>query len=504
MSRSDKIIAAEVIMKNHDLWFDDQLCYQNENYIVISEYVSNQLSFIINNSSLRFLALNIHNIQSLINVYLDFCFEHIPINQHDLDILISFQNCFYSKCLRFIDLRSDPKYAKLFIEELSQLLRHSQEETLHITGEHFQNNTEDMITSSAANLSQLAVATLAKENKEPFTLSNALLEAKKHVSESEALFLYYCTDNSIYLVLILHDRTNYIKLRLSRSECFERIINMKSDLLTLYLFEADDFGWIYETFLRPGIELINSAPIYSIVIIDAELSLPFHLAYNRRRRQFLIEEYAVSYCHSVTAFCQSRRASNNRIDMPEILLSGFAGTGQKLLPLVNRELSAIKDFAAPHGYRTSFLADTFLDVERIAGDYNVFHFSGHVTGNSNTERAWTLHYRDGPVEASRLLKVLHPGVFLCSLLGCSSAEHIGSSLIGANGLLSAVVAWGVPNVIGFLWPVPDDIAAGISIRFYDKWLNQEGSVRECLRLSLLEQDRVWGPAVWGSAVCFGA
>ena len=502
MSRSDKLIAAEVTLRVLKVLPDNEFRDISPTMTSISRFISQQIEIILDNSFLRFLALNIRNIQPLVNTYLDIYFERVPVEQHSLDVLVAFQGCFYSRCVRLTGLHDSRDHAELFVTEISQLLEHAQGEYQREAGGNLTNANQTQENNRAVARPQLVLTTNADKKSE----LTDILRVRKHVARAEAVFIYYCTDQKVHLVIISENSVEPVTLGVSRAEVLARDGAMKTNLHTLYLSEAEDYSWIYDMLLRPGIELIGAnASTASIVIVNAQMGLPFHLAYNTQSSRFLIEEFDVSYCHSVATFCRSRHASNNGVGRPRILLSGFAGSDAgRLLPLVDRELSAIQRVAHQHGYQTSAPMDMFSDVEHASYGYNVLHFAGHVTGSAATENAWTLHYRDGPVAAGRLLMALHENIALCNLLGCSSAEQIGSALIGLNGLLSAMVAWGIPNVVGFLWPVPDDIAAGISIRFYEKWLDHQGSVRACLRHSLLEEDKTWGPALWGSAVCYGA
>lgn len=505
MSGSDKIIAAEVSLRVIKILFKDKSSDTRINDIIFSDFVGipfsdfilERLRLTLGNSFLRFLALNIKSLKSLVDVYLDVFLEHELDNPNAVNVLSFFQGCFYSKCVRNHKLHQGSDYAELFVKELSQLLEHAQEEN--------QRTGSALLLSESIDRTQAIPQLTIKNTIEEDEWTVNLEKVKRQISEAEALFVYYCTEQKIHLLVIDRNVTRTTTLEIGKTEVLKNDSNMRSSLHALYLSEDTDYSWIYDMLLNPGIELLGRTFISSIIIVDSQLMLPFHLAYNTQNGQFLIEKYEISYCHSLTTFYQSRLTVNKGVKVPRILLSGYAGNNiQGELPLVNRELSMIQSYAIQYGCWSSAPANTFSEVEHTSQKYNVFHFSGHVTGNSTEENAWTLHYRDSSVPISDLLKVLHSDLILCNLLGCSSAEQIESSLTGSNGLLSAIVAWGIPNVVGFLWPVPDDVAAAISTRFYEKWLRQQGSARECLRLSLLEDDRDWGPAIWGSAVCYGA
>ena len=494
MRGTDRLLAATLILRTREDVANVEREHFRRTLKAIDRFVFDHVAFIRSNHMLRFLALNLERTSPLVNAYVERWSTQDPVRVTEL--LGNFQGCFYSRATSLAGLHAEPSQRETLVSELALLLDHTRSEHAPNRAGMRHPEMHVMHDSARAELEFTAGGT--------DRALDDIAEVQRHIATSELVLAYYCSEQSVHLLVLTRTTSQMRSLPLRKAELAVKYRSMRGDLHRLYLLESRDFSWIHTLLVRPGLDLTNSRCIRSLVIVDAQLGLPFHLAYDERSQRHLIEEWDVSYCHSLVTFCRSRAAASNL--SPRILLSGFSGGCEAgaALPQVDAELASIETCAKSLGVEVSATWRTFQEVQSVIRSYNVFHFSGHVTGLGRGDLAWALHYQDGPVRVDTLLKALHGDVRLACLLGCSSAEQHDSSLVGVNGLLSSLVACGVPHVLGFLWPVPDDVAASLSVKFYDHWATGGGSIRSCLRQSMLEQDRYWGPGVWGGAVCFGA
>src|SRR6202035_356930 len=95
----------------------------NEMIYFAAEIVRDTIKVIIENSFLRFLALNIEKTKYLVDSYLDFDLFDAQEQPRITNVLITFQGCFFSQCIRLTkNIHFTPDGARAFVVEFAQLL----------------------------------------------------------------------------------------------------------------------------------------------------------------------------------------------------------------------------------------------------------------------------------------------------------------------------------------------------------------------------------------------
>jgi energy-coupling factor transporter ATP-binding protein EcfA2 len=110
---------------------------------------------------------------------------------------------------------------------------------------------------------------------------------------------------------------------------------------------------------------------------------------------------------------------------------------------------------------------------------HIFHFCGHgVHRPSGVDHACIRLNRNGMAEdiGSNQLRgwLIGAGIWLCFMSSCRSGTLRGHSLLRSGGLLDDVVSSGIPNFVGFRWPVSADSSRALAVSFYQNLFEPPG------------------------------
>ena len=259
-----------------------------------------------------------------------------------------------------------------------------------------------------------------------------------------------------------------------------------------FLLEPDDFRWIHELLFRPVLTDLPKS-VQSLVLLAPQVRLPLHLAYDHHHDHFLLDDYTVTYGYSADV---DHRFVPPTSHGPE---SALIFDGARSLRFAEGEVASIEA-----ALRAQFQVTRYARRQEImtpSVPMKVVHYAGHMSSRIGDHR-WSLQLEDGTVVPSELLRCVGQQTQLVSLFSCHSADQIGAgpTPVGISTLLRGV---GAQNVIGCLWPIPDETASRIAIDLYRGCLEDELTIAESLRAAML-RERSWSPGVWGSVVCYGS
>ena len=118
--------------------------------------------------------------------------------------------------------------------------------------------------------------------------------------------------------------------------------------------------------------------------------------------------------------------------------------------------------------------------DKNSGPYHLFHFCGHGEQGRNSDESSLIlrgkHGEDDPVSCEKLRLSLNDHVLWLAYLSCCyGAAARGSTGIDQQyvGTIQAVLAAGIPNVVGFRWAVTDAGAYALALSFYEHLLSSE-------------------------------
>jgi CHAT domain-containing protein len=162
-----------------------------------------------------------------------------------------------------------------------------------------------------------------------------------------------------------------------------------------------------------------------------------------------------------------------------------------------------------HGWQVTLLSGPSLTIEAAtaaldACKHDLIHFSGHgfYTQLDPDSSGLVLHNAEGDVamlEALRIRQLLKESRTRFVLLSCCEGAASGdtSHLLDSDylGVMDAIIAAGVPAVLGYRWPVSSSGAMMLAQTFYDK-LHQHESLETALLLARQEvraqlDDQTW-------------
>lgn len=473
----------------------------------VSDFIWNSLRMIYRNNIIRFVAVGLARVYPLLAAYVDHLLAAQDLESKAMDLIFAFQGALTTVTLNLLDAEhpADERWAEFIIDELDGLLRGQ------AVGSSADDVNNESGLSSDLERGQYADSISLTELPSPprgYEERNFILEevheetpniapptidsVRGSLDRQTALVYIFASRQNIYGGHVTPHSEPAIR-RLCDFNQFER----RSLELTKwlhrgnerFLVEPDDFRWIHELIMSP---LLADLPdsVRSIVFHAPQVRLPLHLAYDGDR--FLLDNYAVTYSHSADARWQSS---------PDLLDAGSEALlfdGSHALHFAAGELDSIAAALEAQFHVTRYAHRR--QVVAAPSQARVIHYAGHMSSRLG-DRRWSLQLEDSEVTPSELLGCVGRQTQLVSLFSCYSADQIGTTPtpIGISTLLRGV---GVQNVVGCLWPIPDEIASRIATWLYRGCMEDSLSIAESLRRAML-QERSWPPGVWGSVVCYG-
>jgi hypothetical protein len=109
--------------------------------------------------------------------------------------------------------------------------------------------------------------------------------------------------------------------------------------------------------------------------------------------------------------------------------------------------------------------------------FHLFHFCGHANQAQGGRAFIRLNDRGKAQDVtSDQLKawLLDAGIWLCYLSACQTAAVGGDSLLVSSGMFEDILGAGVPNLVGFRWPVTARSSIALAAAFYERLLEAPG------------------------------
>ena len=302
-----------------------------------------------------------------------------------------------------------------------------------------------------------------------------------------SLIHYFVRENETYVWAVSRGRFDFLALGVKARE-LEMLVD---GLHTAAAREQEDRfdATLLQISLRvlpePLMRLVRGRRI--VFVADGALhGVPFSALRDVKTREHLIESSVVSAAPSATLYIHSllRDRELPTVESPSALLvadprlnpdSPFHRGLPELL-LAEREVGLIRRHYGP---ATEILRDAEATVPAFlarAREHPIVHFAGHARPSPEAPLQSMLLFAEsdghnGVLTAEELLaKVRLDRTRLVVLSACSSAEGSTAGAAGVAPLVRPLIAAGVPAVVGALWPVRDDDAMNVAVRFHEHYM----------------------------------
>ncbi len=289
---------------------------------------------------------------------------------------------------------------------------------------------------------------------------------------------------------------------------------------------------VYTTFFEGEIPdrirhiyVIPDGPLYSLPVEILPITKPAS-DFDYRSANYLVEKYSVSYSNSLSDITGSRNSSHRdfHYDMAGFGIRNFSDAGHPHLtdlPFgtfeVTKSTEALNQFSRKKLFLDS--ESTTENFRAMAGNSRIIHIATHSTidranplysslymyngAHENTPNYNSASGQNGIIRAFELFDMnLNADLIFLSSCGSGTGSYLpGTGILGFSRALSYA---GAKSLALNLWPIRDQTAAKLAIRFYEE-LNNGKNKAEALRAAQIFYLRNYNsdPYLWGSFVLYG-
>lgn len=205
-----------------------------------------------------------------------------------------------------------------------------------------------------------------------------------------------------------------------------------------------------------------------VFVPDRRLTgLPVGALWDRAGGKYLVQRFDISVAPSADGFVRASRSMEARPAGARAV--GFAATssdaGLPALPMLAVERKALERLYAAKGVQIR-VATSLAGVQQLLRETDIFHFAGHARAVRDQAGSMELVVtgREPGIGVSQLLHTGRAKTGIVMLAGCATIfeDRPTATVDSTFSLAVPLLAIGVPQVIGTLWPVTDRAAAELS------------------------------------------
>lgn len=335
------------------------------------------------------------------------------------------------------------------------------------------------------------------------TIAPSLESFKKSILQDDVSFVsYFATEASIYILAVMPEKSQFIKVDYPFREDAVRFLQMCSDKEALnrnhssYITLAHK---LYNNLIKP-----LDIPTRRILISQDETFIPFEALVpdTTARSKFLIEEYAISYTYSASYLMKSGKKNvvgDTWLGVTPVTYSSTLGLFP--LPGAERSLKTIGEYFSNADYLLNNNATKEQFLKKLP-DYSIVHLYSHA--NAEGEGGPVLYFSDSAMHTSDLqtLKELKARLIVLTACETGSGKHRRGE--GVFSLARGFAEAGIPATVTTLWEI-DELATYKLTELFYKHLHSgnPGDVAmqkaklELLSVSDLEHllPYYWSPAI---------
>ncbi len=294
----------------------------------------------------------------------------------------------------------------------------------------------------------------------------------KQVPTDAAMVEYSLLKDRLAIWVVTRSRLRIKVLPVHQQDIAYRVYKFRRQILEER--ESTEGEFLYEDLIRPISDYLGKANKL-ILIPDKSLHLlPFSALFNRQRKKFLIQEYAIAISpttaiNAMSGQCRGQRDSAG----PTALIVAadiFDRARFRDLPPLTGTLKEADNIAKlyPHAKLLSGLQATRASLLRFFPRFGIVHLGGHsvAMGNRVAQSVFLLSpqgdHDHGALSVADLFKLDLSCCRLVVLASCSSAADGTLTNHHLFSLANPFLRSGVP-VVASLWRLPDDV----STAFFD-------------------------------------
>jgi CHAT domain-containing protein len=264
---------------------------------------------------------------------------------------------------------------------------------------------------------------------------------------------------------------------------------------------------LYATLIMPIENRLAGASTIFIVPDRSLCAMPFAALFDRRRRQYLIEERRIVISPSA-AFIAQRARTHLRLRPALVIGNPVSWSGGSPLRAVSREAEEIATL-----YRTVVIPRREATIDRfvkLAPSSALIHYAGHAHTDDAAGGFLPLAPSpgsDGRLDVTAISHLPLGHTRLVVLSACATLRGNFAHVEGMPSIARAFLTAGVASVVGMLWDVEDDDAAVLALAFHQHLNDGESpsaALQEAQRALLHSADvRARHPASWAVAELLG-
>jgi len=276
----------------------------------------------------------------------------------------------------------------------------------------------------------------------------------------DALVIFDVSPKGIHVTRVPIDAAVLRRLIEHCSDLFQR----RADIAAI----QGDSASLYSLLIAPIVPAIKSAREL-IIVPDRQLNLiPFPALYDRIRKHYLIDDFALSIAPSA-AFAM--RPHGPTPLTPALIVGDPQGIGAAL-PEATREAEAI---AGMYGSATLLTGDRATRARFIAfaQGSSMIHYAGHAQ-SENDDLSSGLDFRPdrsnatGDLDADDIARLHLRKTPLVVLAACGTIRGESRHVEGMPSVARAFLAAGARGVIGTLWEIDDERSASLFRRVHEE------------------------------------
>lgn len=309
--------------------------------------------------------------------------------------------------------------------------------------------------------------------------------------------------NSLHIIFRLPQGNKYhIQQNITSQQLNHKIEEWKTNLFKVttndYLTSSQYF---YDLLLSPFEHKFPSSKVKQLLFINDGLlkNLPMSALYDRKKQEFLIEKFPIS-----NNLGQQFITNSSDIESPVIAfgLTESRPPINKSLPNVTNELQEIKNIWGGNTYLDQeFTRERFIEILKTQRP-QILHIATHGIFTGVSETTYLQSY-DQIIDLNDFDDLLqrHTNLSLLTLSACETATGNEKAVLGLAGV---AIKQGIPNTLGTLWQVQDNVSARLIRQFYQNIENNIPPVKALQLAQLRELENIsQHPRSWAAFLLIG-
>lgn len=299
--------------------------------------------------------------------------------------------------------------------------------------------------------------------------------------KKSAIVEYLVTTGNVYYTLILPDTVKNFNVRYDqRVSMHSKVMDFRKSILDREDSLLQGYsGHLYELLIDSIQPILNSKKIQSLIVIpDGALSyLPFEIL-SANNKDYLMENFDISYAHSITLLMQEKQiiGRSNMISFaPEFSQSLVASNdivrGElSKLPGAFDEVNALSEILDNKPFLKQAASET--NFKKNAYNYGIIHLATHAIVDESSPESAKLVFNiendtinDGNLYSHEIYN-LDLKAQLVTLSACNTGFGQIKKGEGVMSLSRAFAYAGVPSTVVSLWPASDKSTPELMKYFY--------------------------------------